>query len=517
MPLPNGTILHDRYYIDTLLGQGGMGAVYYAGDRRLRIPCAVKENLDTHPEAARQFLREAEILARLNHPNLPGITDYFVIEQRQYLVMDFVEGEDLQAILERQDAPLPEDRVIDWISQVCEALAYMHRQMPPVIHRDVKPANIKLTPENRIKLVDFGIAKEHTSPLQQTTMGARAIAPGFSPYEQYGQAPTDARSDVYAVGATLYALLTGQMPIESIQRIGTDRLVPPRQLNPHISVATEKIILKAMAVYPENRYQTVDSLSKALAKEEEEKGSRPLIIGVAGLLVLGVVVVLLFLFLRGMNEADSMTAVVTLPTETSMSLQPTPTAIEELVGRIGTPSNGITNSMFTETPVETSTPTPTEALLTNTPAPSNTPAPTSTPAPSITATPEPVKVVFYLPGAIHLGDEEFDEWPSLTGDCLEIDFSLDGAVTELVLELEAYRAEVESPIYLNDQLAATLPPTGDRFSIEWFERTVQLPTDGLRSGANHMSICTKSIEENPDFQGDIDDYQLRDILLTAYR
>ena len=268
--LTPGTILHNRYRIIRLLGQGGMAAVYLAEDQSLpgRL-VAVKENFDPSQTAQDQFKREAVMLARLKHSNLPQVTDHFIEPSgRQYLVMDYIEGEDLDQIL-AQRGPLPEAEVLGWMEQVFDALEYMHkwvdtvsRKPTPVIHRDIKPGNIKCTPEGRIMLVDFGIAKYQTGAGTET--GARAASPGFSPVEQY-TGGTDARSDVYALGATLYCLLTGQVPLESPAIAAGTPLTPPRTLHPGISRNTEQVILRAMQIQAANRYQTVRDLRQALA------------------------------------------------------------------------------------------------------------------------------------------------------------------------------------------------------------------------------------------------------------
>ena len=269
--LTSGTILHNRYRIIRLLGQGGMGAVYLAEDQSLpgRL-VAVKENFDPSRSAQEQFKREAVMLARLKYPNLPQVTDHFIEKPsgRQYLVMDYVEGEDLDQILSRR-GPLPEAEVLGWMEQVFDALEYMHTwvdtvsgRLTPIIHRDIKPGNIKLTPEGRIMLVDFGIAKYQTGAGTET--GARAASPGFSPVEQY-TGGTDVRSDVYALGATLYCLLTGQVPPESPRIAAGMPLAPPRALNLRISPNTEQTILRAMQIQAANRYQTVRDLRQALA------------------------------------------------------------------------------------------------------------------------------------------------------------------------------------------------------------------------------------------------------------
>lgn len=271
MPLTTGTILNNRYRIVRLLGQGGFGAIYRVWDLNMECPRALKENLGTSPEAQRQFKREAQLLDKLIHPHLPRVIDHFIIPgQGQYLVMDFVEGEDLQQRLERAGVPLVESEVLPWIEQVCDALNYLHRQNPPVVHRDIKPANIRITPEGKALLVDFGIAKLY-DPHTPTTLGARAATPGFSPLEQYGRGVhTDARSDVYALGATLYALLTAQVPPEAPERALGKMLPPPRQLNPAISPRAEQAILKALEMQPEQRFPTVEAFKAALQAKETQ-------------------------------------------------------------------------------------------------------------------------------------------------------------------------------------------------------------------------------------------------------
>jgi serine/threonine protein kinase len=264
MPIQIGQkIHHDRYRIEKLLGQGGMGAVYLAWDTNLEIPVAIKENLDASAEAQKQFTREAQMLARLAHPNLPRVIDNFILpEIGQYLVMDYVEGEDLQSMLERLGR-LPEPQVLAWISQICEALAYLHNQSSPIIHRDIKPGNIKIRPDGRAMLVDFGIAKVY-EPSLVTTLGARAFTPGYSPPEQYGTGSTDRRSDIYALGATIYHLLTGKAPPDSIKRmLNRDNMSPPRQLNNEISQTIERIILRSTELDTDRRYQSAEELLAA--------------------------------------------------------------------------------------------------------------------------------------------------------------------------------------------------------------------------------------------------------------
>ena len=268
MPLTPGQILNNRYRIVALLGQGGFGAVYRAWDLNLKGPCAVKENFKLEPAEQLQFEREASLLFKLKHPNLPRVFDQFKVpEQGQYLVMDYIEGQDLGEVIKAGTAPLPEETVIGWLVQVCDALTYLHSQNPAVIHRDIKPNNIKITPDGRAILVDFGIAKTGITGTP-TTQAARGVTPGYSPPEQYGRAQTTARTDIYALGATLYALLTGQEPPSSTDRVVGIPLQMPRQLNQSISPALEAIILKAMSIEPAQRYASAAEFKAALLNRE---------------------------------------------------------------------------------------------------------------------------------------------------------------------------------------------------------------------------------------------------------
>jgi eukaryotic-like serine/threonine-protein kinase len=261
--LPNGMVLENRYKIEQELGVGGFGAVYKAMDLSLNRACAVKVNLDVSPEAQRQFTREATVLANLIHPNLPRVTDHFFLPgQGQFLVMDFIEGEDLEHRVQRLGS-MTHDQAMALISQVADALEYMHTHTPPVVHRDVKPANIRLTPDGRAVLVDFGLVKLF-DPQLRTTVGARAITPGYSPPEQYGHGNTDARSDVYALGATLYTLLTGLQPQESVQRVATDTLVPASQVDPHIPAELSRTVSQAMSLNPSQRFLTAGKFKAVL-------------------------------------------------------------------------------------------------------------------------------------------------------------------------------------------------------------------------------------------------------------
>jgi serine/threonine-protein kinase len=267
-----GTILRSRYKIIQMVGAGGMGAVYRAEDLRLEgRQCAVKEiSLETEPnESARaqaqaQFQREASILARLDHPNLPKVSDYFTEGQREFLVMDFVPGRDLKQLMDEarsRGQMLPEEQVFAWAAQLFDALNYLHNQDPPVLHRDIKPANIKLTPGGTLKLVDFGLVKLMV-PDDATTI---TIVQGrgtvlYTPLEQYGgdTGHTDVRSDIYSLAATLYHLLTNQPPLDAKQRfLRPNSLTPPRKIRPRLSVRTERALMHALSMHPEGRPSSI--------------------------------------------------------------------------------------------------------------------------------------------------------------------------------------------------------------------------------------------------------------------
>jgi serine/threonine protein kinase len=264
MTLERGTLLHKRYRIVEILGQGGMGSVYRAVDENLGVDVAVKENLFTTDEYARQFRLEAVILANLRHANLTRVTDHFVIgDQGQYLVMDYIEGEDLRQRMERVSSISEEDAVLIGVA-MCDALMHLHSRKPPILHRDVKPGNVKITPDGHIFLVDFGLAKI-LKGTQATTTGARAMTPGYSPPEQYGTARTDARTDIYSLGATLYAALSGVIPEDGLARaMDNVELTPLRKRNPRVSRRLAGVIEKAMAVKADDRYQTAEEFRQAL-------------------------------------------------------------------------------------------------------------------------------------------------------------------------------------------------------------------------------------------------------------
>jgi len=269
MPLENGYRLNQRYKIIDILGQGGMGAVYRAVDENLDVTVAIKENAFFSEDYARQFQREAKVLASLRHPNLPRVFDYFVFAQQgQYLVMDYIEGDDLRQWMNKEGV-IPEIDVIQIGIEICNALTYLHSRTPPITHRDIKPGNIKITPDGEIILVDFGLVKINYDK-ELTTTAARAMTPGYSPPEQYGDTPTDHRSDIFSLGATLYAALAGYLPEDSLARTtGKADLTPLRDYNPDVSEDLERVIEKGLALRYQDRWQTAEAFKAALLDIKE--------------------------------------------------------------------------------------------------------------------------------------------------------------------------------------------------------------------------------------------------------
>lgn len=283
VPLKAGEVLRGRYRIRRIIGQGGMGSIYLADDLRLEgRQCALKEvenESSGDPELLQknreQFLREATVLARLDHPNLPKVSDYFSIASRDYLVMDFVPGKDLRThmIEARQEEKfLEEDMVLNWAAQLCDALLYLHTQAPPILHRDIKPSNLKLTPSGLLKLVDFGLVKMLAPGEVTITVIQGQGTALYTPLEQYGGdgGHTDVRSDIYAFGSTLYHLLTNTPPSDARERfLDPTSLIPPRQINPQISPATEQAILWAMQLHPDDRPENITSFRQSLYGERK--------------------------------------------------------------------------------------------------------------------------------------------------------------------------------------------------------------------------------------------------------
>ena len=278
IPLKPGEVLRGRYRINKIIGQGGMGSIYLADDNRLEgRQCALKEvehDRTLPPEMARQakeqFQREATVLARLDHPNLPKVSDYFSINDRDYLVMDYVPGKDLRTLMlaaKQAGSFLPEKDILEWAGQIVDALTYLHTQDPPILHRDIKPSNVKVTPSGLIKLVDFGLVKVLAPGEVTITVLQGQGTALYTPLEQYGgdSGHTNIRSDIYALAATLYHLVTNQPPPDARDRfLHPESLVNPRVINPSIHVHTEEAILLGLSLHPDQRPVSVRAFWDAL-------------------------------------------------------------------------------------------------------------------------------------------------------------------------------------------------------------------------------------------------------------
>ncbi|MBP7687308.1 MAG: protein kinase [Thermoflexales bacterium] len=272
MDLTPAQLLNNRYRILKLLGTGGMGAVYHAHDTVLNRDVALKQlqpdpvTGDRPEQIQQQFLREAQSLAALHHPNLPRVTDHFTADNQQYLVMDYIAGQSLQDVLQAAPQGLDETQVLAWADQLLSALEYIHQHQ--LIHRDIKPANIRLTPAGHIFLVDFGLVKQHDTANPRTISLIRGIGtPEYAPPEQYdaSSAHTDERSDIYALGATLYHLLAGCAPTSvSVRMSDPERFRPLRAINANLSPVVEQVILRAMEIERAKRFASATDMRRAL-------------------------------------------------------------------------------------------------------------------------------------------------------------------------------------------------------------------------------------------------------------
>lgn len=268
-PLPRNTVLQGRYDIEQVLGIGGMSTVYRARDLRFSAVaryCAVKEMPDTSPDPRTgqlrlaNFEREASLLATLSHPGIPKIYDFFSSHGRVYLVLEYIDGKDLETQLESRSGPMTEDEVVKWAVQICDVLEYLHGHQPqPIIFRDMKPSNIIVTAENKVTLIDFGIAKIFQSDKRGTMIGTE----GYAPPEQY-RGLAEPRGDIYALGATMHHLLTNFDPRTQTPFTFHER--PIRHFNPRISEYIESVILRAVEYDIERRWPSAPALRQALTQ-----------------------------------------------------------------------------------------------------------------------------------------------------------------------------------------------------------------------------------------------------------
>lgn len=276
MLVPN-MLLQDRYLVLRLLGQGGMGAVYQATDRKFGNAVAVKETFYSDTQLRRAFSQEARLLNRLRHPALPVVMDYFSASDKQFLVMQYIPGKDLEQLLEERkmngQGAFMTSQVMQWAEQLLDALEYLHSQDPQVVHRDIKPQNLKLTPRGEVVLLDFGLAKGvlvNQPQAAKASQSIRGYTPHYASLEQIRGAGTDARSDIYSLGATLYHLLTGVMPPDAMTRMAAemmgeqDMLQPANELNPEVPVKIAEVIARAMSQSPDQRFASAAMMRQAL-------------------------------------------------------------------------------------------------------------------------------------------------------------------------------------------------------------------------------------------------------------
>ena len=265
------TILQSRYRVLRHLGNGGMGAVYQAVDLRLGHTVALKQTLTADVELWKHFEQEARLLAQLNHPVLPRVTDYFTEGNRAFFVMQFIDGLDLAEIIAQQPGPFPQKAVIAWADQLLDALIYLHSHARQIIHRDIKPHNLKVTPTGQIALLDFGLAKSGgLNSHLESSHSVFGYTPRYAPLEQIQDLGTSPRSDIYALGATLYHLLTGIKPPDALTRAAalisakSNPLRPANEINSAVGPELAAILSKAMAQNPDERYPSALEFREAL-------------------------------------------------------------------------------------------------------------------------------------------------------------------------------------------------------------------------------------------------------------
>jgi serine/threonine protein kinase len=267
-----GAKLQGRYLIVKKLGAGGMGAVYEAVDERLQVTVAIKQTFAVEPRMRRQFEQEARLLAQLTHPALPRVSDYFTENDGLFLVMQFIAGDDLAHVIAERPGPFPRAQVIAWADQLLDALIYLHTRERQIIHRDIKPHNLKLAANGQIALLDFGLAKAHASD-QTTTASSHSIfgyTRRYSPLEQIQDQGTSPQSDIYALGATLYHLLTGIKPPDALVRAAAlasskiDPLMRACEVHPLVGPELSAILGKALALNSSGRFQTAQEFREAL-------------------------------------------------------------------------------------------------------------------------------------------------------------------------------------------------------------------------------------------------------------
>lgn len=273
-----GTLLQNRYRVQKQIGQGGMGAVYIATDERFGSTVAIKETFFSEAGFGKAFEREARLLNNLRHPALPRVSDHFCDENGQFLVMEYIAGEDLSEMMEKKNGAFPLSDVLNWADQLLDALDYLHTQEIPVIHRDIKPQNLKLTPRGQIILLDFGLAKGNPTDAQHQTAAKSVFgfSRNYASVEQIQGTGTDPRSDLYSLAATLYHLLTGVPPVDALTRAmqvlngDKDPLTPANVVHPQVPVGVAEVLKRAMDLNSNNRPSSAVAMRAMLTDSDKD-------------------------------------------------------------------------------------------------------------------------------------------------------------------------------------------------------------------------------------------------------
>jgi len=376
--LQSGTTLHDgKYIIEKALGQGGFGITYYAYHTKLKEYVAIKEffingycvrntqnrtvilqgmEKDMFEKYREKFLEEARMLHKLNHTGIVKVMDFFDENGTSYFVMPFIQGKPLQKIVE-EHGKLSFEMAVNYVAQVCEALDYLHKRKPSILHRDVKPDNIIITPDNRAILIDFGSAREFIQ--DQIPNHTITVTHGYAPPEQYNsQSPKGAYTDIYAVGAVLYFIITGKTPLYAPSRL-QEKLPDPKKFVPKLSDAANRTIMKAMAIQSEERYQNVDELMREFTGG---KKSKKWIIWLVIVALLTVGCWVLWYYLKAIEEEF----IIEDPLETEYIITNSIPAHEQPIATVQPQTQ--TESV----PTSASTPTPTQTVPPSNPSPAPT-------------------------------------------------------------------------------------------------------------------------------------------------
>ena len=490
--LEPGTLLHNRYRIERVLGLGGMATVYLAADTRLGgRKTAIKEmdpaNLPVEDRewAVAAFRQEAEMLARLNHPRLALVSDFFQEDGYWYLVMEYVEGETLATALARAGR-FEETRVLDWAEQLADVLAYLHGQNPPIVFRDLKPENVMHRPDGSLKLIDFGVARFFKPGQTADTLQLGTV--GYAAPEQYGRGQTGPRSDVYALGVLLHQLLTGYDPATTPMN-----LPPVAGLAPRVSSRTAAAVDQALAIDPDERFQTVQAFLRGLRGPRQREAKTPAGRSPRFYVALGAVGTILALlalaFYLRQSSHDATAAATLTPTLPAVAVATTSAPAVEAVSPTPVPA--------TVTPVLTSTPG----------SPTATPEPTGLPTSALALSPPPDNAAAlensYLTNLSLYRTSE----PTIFAYRVQAPVQVDGVLGEW----QGRRYPVDAPVDNQsgyggrDDLSGELQIAWDR---EYLYLAVQVRDDRFvqaRSGRNLYLGDSLEIQLDADLAGDFAD------------